>query len=174
MTQIEDRQEAATSLATEAGLGHATVDALGGDRGLPADRIDETPEDGAARRLIDALPSDIGNDKGDLEGMTAPTSVAPVEPPAAIGPESPADAPLLDGDLEQGIADIFASLHTATVSDARPDAVHEDDDEHSLDNANPAGFSFGELDDATFDVEAVDTTTFRLLGELDRLWHRAA
>ena len=58
------------------------------------------------------------------------------------------EAPLLDGDLEDGIASVFAALHAAR-DDAAP--------------AEPSG-----------DLEAADVVTFRLLGELDRLWHRAA
>lgn len=58
------------------------------------------------------------------------------------------DAPLLDSDLEDGIASVFAALHAAR-EDSAP--------------AEPVG-----------DLEAADGVTFRLLGELDRLWHRAA
>lgn len=58
------------------------------------------------------------------------------------------DAPLLDGDLEHGIASVFAALHAAR-EDAAP--------------VEPLG-----------DLEAAEGVTFRLLGELDRLWHRAA
>lgn len=58
------------------------------------------------------------------------------------------DAPLLDVDLEDGIASVFAALHAAR-EDASP--------------VEPLG-----------DLEATDGVTFRLLGELDRLWHRAA
>lgn len=58
------------------------------------------------------------------------------------------DAPLLDVELEDGIASVFAALHAAR--------------EHSA-PVEPLG-----------DLEAADGVTFRLLGELDRLWHRAA
>ena len=60
------------------------------------------------------------------------------------------DAPLLDGELEHGIASVFAALHAA-----------------AMDGATPPVEPLGEL-------EAADGITFRLLGELDRLWHRAA
>ncbi|OEO29657.1 hypothetical protein VW23_001835 [Devosia insulae DS-56] len=58
------------------------------------------------------------------------------------------EAPLLDVDLEDGIASVFAALHAAQQDHAP---------------VEPLG-----------DLEAADGVTFRLLGELDRLWHRAA
>lgn len=61
------------------------------------------------------------------------------------------DGPLLDGELEDGIASVFAALHAAAMDGATPPVVE------------PLG-----------DIEAADGVTFRLLGELDRLWHRAA
>ncbi|MGV3489937.1 MAG: hypothetical protein ACO1OG_01325 [Devosia sp.] len=65
------------------------------------------------------------------------------------------DEPLLDDQLEEGIASIFAALHSATDGaqdvPAEEEATHDDDD-----------------------LAEVDLSTFRLLGELDRLWHRAA
>lgn len=64
------------------------------------------------------------------------------------------DAPLLDDELEHGIASVFAALQSA----ARSDGSGEGDE--------PAG--------PLSDSEASDGVTFRLLGELDRLWHRAA
>lgn len=64
------------------------------------------------------------------------------------------DAPLLDDELEHGIASVFAALQSAARSD------------DSGENDQPAG--------PLSDSEASDGVTFRLLGELDRLWHRAA
>lgn len=58
------------------------------------------------------------------------------------------ETPLLDADLEDGIASVFAALHAAREGGAP---------------VEPLG-----------DLEAADGITFRLLGELDRLWHRAA
>lgn len=69
-------------------------------------------------------------------------------------PEIDDDSPLLDDELEDGIASIFAALHQA--------AQHADSGESD----EPAG--------PLSDEEAIDGVTFRLLGELDRLWHRAA
>lgn len=59
------------------------------------------------------------------------------------------DGPLLDSELEHGIASVFAALHAAAMDGATP--------------VEPLG-----------ELEAADGITFRLLGELDRLWHRAA
>jgi hypothetical protein len=83
-------------------------------------------------------------------------AIAAVEGNPAAGPTPGSeDAPLLDGDLEQGIASIFAALHSAT------------------DGTQPAAEA-GDGDGDEVDVAEVDMSTFRLLGELDRLWHRAA
>jgi hypothetical protein len=60
------------------------------------------------------------------------------------------EGPLLDGELEDGIASVFAALHAAAMDGAIPPI-------------EPLG-----------DLEAAEGVTFRLLGELDRLWHRAA
>jgi hypothetical protein len=103
-------------------------------------------------------------DQQDAEPIYGPVREMPTDDAvhameASDGPGRPddpaeADVPLLDGDLEQGIASIFAALHSAT------------------DGAQPtAEMSDQEADDV--DVAKVDMSTFRLLGELDRLWHRA-
>jgi hypothetical protein len=85
-----------------------------------------------------------------------------------VGEAGP-DDPLLDSDLEQGIATIFAALHSATDGASWPDAgTPAADDRHT------GAFAWLGEDDEDVDVEAVDLSTFRLLGELDRLWHRAA
>jgi hypothetical protein len=59
-------------------------------------------------------------------------------------------------ELESGIAEVFAALHAAAGRDDDTPAARPDDEDAE---ADPAG------------AEAV---TFRLLGELDRLWQRAA
>ncbi len=74
------------------------------------------------------------------------------------------EAPLLDDELEHGIASVFAALHSAAQRHAPDDS---DENSGAADEAE-GGFSSPD------DVEAVDGLTFRLLGELDRLWHRAA
>lgn len=84
-------------------------------------------------------------------------ALPPAQPEADAPPEVEAyrtdEAPLLDSELEEGIANIFATLHSATEGEV-------EDIETDI--------------DADDDLAAADTSTFRLLGELDRLWHRAA
>ena len=110
-------------------------------------------------------------DSGALAGEEAPHITDPVSASAAddsapreLPPAYPevSDAvasrddemPLLDDALEDGIASVFAALQAA----ARDGEIGESDE--------PAGL--------LSDDEATDGITFRLLGELDRLWHRAA
>jgi hypothetical protein len=64
------------------------------------------------------------------------------------------ESPLLDGELEEGIASVFAALYTAANLGEEEEAVASDDSREN--------------------IAAADVVTFRLLGELDRLWHRAA
>jgi hypothetical protein len=64
------------------------------------------------------------------------------------------DFPLLDDELEHGIASVFATLHAAALRGDVGDAEEA---------ASPLS-----------ETDAIDGITFRLLGELDRLWHRAA
>jgi hypothetical protein len=88
---------------------------------------------------------------GTAEPNTAAYADTVVELESSVGDleaDADDDGPLLDGDLEDGIASVFAALHAAR-QDAEP--------------IEPLG-----------DLEAADGVTFRLLGELDRLWHRAA
>ena len=67
------------------------------------------------------------------------------------------DPPLLDDEIEHGIAEVFAALQAAAE---RGEITGTDEDDESLDTVD------GD--------QAIDGITFRLLGELDRLWHRAA
>jgi len=94
--------------------------------------------------LLDAAPAPLA--ASAFEHMPAAYADTIVE--LDVEADSDDDAPLLDVDLEDGIASVFAALHAAQ-QDSAP--------------VEPLG-----------DLEAADGVTFRLLGELDRLWHRAA
>jgi len=106
-----------------------------GDEG-PAEAVEATPPDKAPEPLAAT----------GFEHMPAAYADTIVE--LDVEADSDDEAPLLDSDLEDGIASVFAALHAAR-EDTAP--------------AEPHG-----------DLEASDGVTFRLLGELDRLWHRAA
>lgn len=67
-------------------------------------------------------------------------------PPLAASDDEPADEPF--DTIEDGIASIFARLHAETRE------AHDEEHEDEI-------------------TEADDAVTFQLLGELDRLWHRA-
>ena len=109
--------------------------------------------------LVDDLasgvtPSDIAASAAEAEPFD---SIAAAYSDTIVELEEPVDqfdadddTPLLDSELEDGIASVFAALHAA-----------------AMDGATPPVEPLGEL-------EAADDITFRLLGELDRLWHRAA
>ncbi|KQV08673.1 hypothetical protein [Devosia sp. Root105] len=94
--------------------------------------------------LLDAAPAPLA--ASAFEHMPAAYADTIVE--LDVEADSDDEAPLLDVDLEDGIASVFAALHAAQ-QDSAP--------------VEPLG-----------DLEAADGVTFRLLGELDRLWHRAA
>ena len=154
MARIRDRLDADTFIAPETIIGNAGVDDA--KRGAEDALQQATEAAGDAPRTV------------DMFGPSVPADMAPsADQETIVASDAAGEAPLLDSDLEQGIADIFASLHTA-ASDARPDPALDD-------TAGAVDFRFsGTDDDEELDLEAVDTTTFRLLGELDRLWHRAA
>jgi len=123
-----------------------------------ADFGDEAPvEPLAADDIADAIAAALSDEAAgpvaepyagaSFEQMPAAYADTVVELDA--GTDSAEDeAPLLDIDLEDGIASVFAVLRAAR-EDGTP--------------VEPLG-----------DLEAADGVTFRLLGELDRLWHRAA
>lgn len=150
--------------ATEPTSGEAPALAVG-----PAEQPGETPHAAAP----DDDPSDLAAEAVSIDAAPAVADIAdaieaallaePSAPGAATAfehlpaayadtvvelDEADDDAPLLDVDLEDGIASVFAALHAAR------------------DDATPAA--------PTGDLETADIVTFRLLGELDRLWHRAA
>lgn len=93
----------------------------------------------------------------DEEFVLLPASQPETDAPPELEAYRSDEAPLLDSELEEGIANIFATLHSATDGEGAAEAVDVEVD---------AG--------ADDDLAAVDMSTFRLLGELDRLWHRAA
>lgn len=183
MSEIKDRQDAASDIdpivaaladdistaAAVEGFGDAAeTDEASALR--PADGAGADESDGAASTRLDpitvaaadaievalaieAMPSEAGDAPyadpplpTPLEQMTATYADTVVELEA---PADDDDGPLLDDELEHGIASVFAALHAAAQGDAGP--------------VEPLG-----------DLEAADGVTFRLLGELDRIWHRAA
>ena len=136
----------------------AVLDITLASEAMPAELAadaDVTADDGTADDLgpvvlpVVRIPS--AAETGPFEHTTAAYADTVVELEAP-GDEFNADddSPLLDGELEDGIASVFAALHAAAMDGATPPV-------------EPLG-----------DLEAADGVTFRLLGELDRLWHRAA
>lgn len=137
--------------AIEAGELAADADADFGDEAPAAAIASADIADAIEAALMDVAPGNAASPDPfaatAFEHMPAAYADTIVELDAA--PEGADDeTPLLDVDLEDGIASVFAALHAAR-EDASP--------------VEPLG-----------DLEAADGVTFRLLGELDRLWHRAA
>jgi len=120
----------------------AATDGLAADAG--ADSGDEAPAEAVEAALLDEAPEPLA--ATGFEHMPAAYADTIVE--LDVEADSDDEAPLLDSDLEDGIASVFAALHAAR-EDTAP--------------AEPRD-----------DLEASDGVTFQLLGELDRLWHRAA
>jgi len=89
-------------------------------------------------------PNTATNDRDAIAAVEGGKSLAVVD-----------ETPLIDEELEEGIASIFAALHSATQP---ADATSDDD----------------ESDDTDEELAAADTSTLRLLGELERIWQRAA
>lgn len=174
MSEITDRQNAATDIdpitAPQANDTNAAAIVEGA---IDVARLEAPSADAAAAGLAD--PAEVGV-AGSVHADEMPTADAGMEPDTTgpVGePETllyPAltdathavyadtivevedtadDAPLLDDDLEHGIASVFAALHAAAQDRDMPDEPSDG-------------------------PEAADIVTFRLLGELDRLWHRAA
>jgi hypothetical protein len=98
-----------------------------------------------------------------------------------------------DVDFDSAIAEVLMTLAADRgTADARPpaddrqapaaSAAHADsdddrDDDSGFDDDGDSADEDGDADDAVPDPEAVlaaEAATFRLLGELERLWHRAA
>lgn len=126
-------------------------------RDADADLGDEAPAeliasgdiaDAIAAALLDEAPEAVAEPLAATAFEHMPAAYADTVVELDGGTDSADDdTPLLDVDLEDGIASVFAALHAAR--DSAP--------------VEPLG-----------DLEAADGVTFRLLGELDRLWHRAA
>lgn len=164
MSEIKDRQDAASAIdpivtaqadeilapaATAAGSdGAAATDDIGA---MP--RVGPSAEPAAVADIADAIEAALLDDATEPLAATSfdhlpaaySDTIVELDPEAGLADD---DAPLLDVELEDGIASVFAALHAAR------------------DDASAA--------EATGDPEAADIVTFRLLGELDRLWHRAA
>lgn len=153
MTETTDRQDAvpaATPAPEAAALDeHEAITAIENSADDPAGDVTEPDEVVATAVLV-----------ADEEFVVLPASEPQVDAPPELEAYRPDEAPLLDSELEEGIANIFATLHSATSDDAATaDSEADDADAES---------------DPEDDFAAVDMSTFRLLGELDRLWHRAA
>lgn len=117
----------------------------------PDGRADGASDAVAASDIADAIEAELlseapqSEDASAFEHMPAGYADTIVELDPVVADD---DAPLLDGDLEDGIASVFAALHAAREDAAAPEPSD--------------------------DLETAEVVTFRLLGELDRLWHRAA
>jgi hypothetical protein len=138
MTETTDRPGIVPAAdAAPATLGEqATIAAIENDTAEPhADPAE--PEDVVAT----AVPI--------ADGEPPPPSSGQPDVPPGLGYCRGDGRPPPDRELEDGIATIFAMLHSAA------------DGEHAAEADAGAGLA------------AADMSTFRLLGELDRLWHRA-
>lgn len=154
---VADTAEPSEAVAAEpaaaadlAVLGHPplqSTDADFGDEAPAAAIASDDIADAIEAALLSETPALVAEPHSatTFEHMPAAYADTIVELDAASADD---DAPLLDVDLEDGIASVFAALHAAREDNA---AVEPSDD-----------------------PEAADGVTFRLLGELDRLWHRAA
>lgn len=181
MSEIKDRQDAASDIdpivaaladdvsaaaavegfgdAAETDEANALADGAGADEsdGAASTRLDPVTVAAAdaieVALAIEAMPSEAGDAPYPDTPLPTPfEQVTATYADTVVELEAPADdddGPLLDDELEHGIASVFAALHAAAQGDAEP--------------VEPLG-----------DLEAADGVTFRLLGELDRIWHRAA
>ncbi len=156
-------------------LADAVLDEAAIDEAVRTDLVAESHEAGLAdggpvdaALATEAVPAELAAGTGFVlvDNLTSGVSPSEIAPSAAEAPpferaaaayadtvvelENADDGPLLDSELEDGIASVFAALHAA-----------------AMDGATPPVEPLGEL-------EAAEGITFRLLGELDRLWHRAA
>ena len=174
MTETTDRQDAvpaATPAPEAAALDEReAITAIDSSADSPA--VDATePDDVVATAVLVA----------DEEFVVLPAAEPQADAPPELEAYRPDEAPLLDSELEEGIANIFATLHSATSDElAEPDeaeaygAVAYDAEADDADADDPEADDADAEVDAEDDFAAVDMSTFRLLGELDRLWHRAA
>ena len=147
MSEFEDRQDAAPAIEAPAADTPAPATPVSAD--LEAVAAVEGTAAAAAPVLARELPA-----------------LADPVPRFAALESGGEDAPLLDDAIEAGIASVFASLQAAAESGeahgpGEPGEYGEP--AVSVEPPRPLG-----------DAEAAEGVTFRLLGELDRLWHRAA
>jgi hypothetical protein len=141
---FEDATLADPALASEA---------MPAELAAAAEQADEAEAAFAEALTYTTLPEAPAAATVPFDQMTAAYADTIVEVEARTDDNHDADddGPLLDGELEDGIASIFAALQAAQ--------------DHTQD---------GETFEPLGDLEAAEGVTFRLLGELDRLWHRAA
>ena len=152
MSGYEDRPGAAPAIVAPAaetpapiGADTADLEAVAAVEGTAEEELIDSPDNEAEDT---ALPA--SGPSPDVLDASSPSSDLAV----VATDDTDDEAPLLDDALEEGIASVFAALQAA----AGNGEIGESDE------------PFGPLSDD----EAVDGITFRLLGELDRLWHRAA
>jgi hypothetical protein len=147
---VEDLTPADLTLASEA---------MPTELAASAEQADEAEAAFAEALTYTALPEAPAPETVPFDQMTAAYADTIVEVEARAEDDHDTDddhdadddGPLLDGELEDGIASIFAALQAAQ------DRTRD-----------------GETIEPLGDLEAAEGVTFRLLGELDRLWHRAA
>lgn len=158
MSAFEDRQDAAPAIvapaAEQPAPANADLEAVAAVEGSTEDELADSPAADAEDAVeVDAAARNVSDTATDTDAAPDVADVVLLASPDAEEIDDD-EAPLLDDTLEEGIASVFAALQAA----AGKGEIGESDE------------SFGPLSDA----EAVDGITFRLLGELDRLWHRAA
>ncbi|MDB5542680.1 MAG: hypothetical protein JWQ89_4407 [Devosia sp.] len=154
---VAEVEAAATQAEVEAGVALDIAAALEAALAIPAatdveaDLASPVEAVNEADLAADAAVADVGapsmGDYSDTASAVYADTIVDIE-------LADDDAPLLDDELEHGIASVFAALHSA----AQRGDIGESDE--------PAG--------PLSDSAAIEGVTFRLLGELDRLWHRAA
>jgi hypothetical protein len=173
MSEYEDRQDAAPAIVAPAAETPAPAMADTGDLEAVA-AVEGTTEDSADQAAESNPPATPLPVAGPLELVASSTSSdMDAEDDTDGDTDTDTDAeddepPLLDDALEEGIASVFAALQAAAGSGEIGES-----EEPFGESEEPFGESdepYGPLSDS----EAVDGITFRLLGELDRLWHRAA
>ncbi len=171
MSEFEDRQDAAPAIDTPATGATApfligpvrpeTIPDTADSVAIEASASDEDDLDavaaveGSGDFARDELSDIPAADTVYAAGEASP-DLSPAYPDISDAVATPArsEDALLDDTLEDGIASVFAALQAA-ARDGEIGLLEE---------------SSGPLSEG----EATDGITFRLLGELDRLWHRAA
>lgn len=106
---------------------------------------------------------------GPASAVTASDETTPVDPTPATFVQGEDDA-----EFDAAIASVFMALH-AERSDELDDSEESADDEHGhgITARDVEGDQAASAPDPDV-IRAAETATIRLLGELDRLWQRAA